>query len=226
MQLTTATTEFFGTPVRIIDHAGQRWLTAEEVGLCLGYTPGNARQGIGHLYRRHEDEFTEADTCEVNLASQGQSRAMRIFSATGCQLLGFFANTERAKQFRAWAKSVLAGTPVAATPARRSQSDTRPAITRAVEFEVLTLFAQGWPQSAIAKQLRISSGTVSLLVHARYRFTPDAGHDLTTPALRQAVVDRHMADERARLIRKYCASAVNGDLAHCLDHAGLRLLVN
>lgn len=41
--------------------------------------------------------------------TQGQGRDVRIFSHTGCVLLAMFANTPRAKDFRAWAKRVLAG---------------------------------------------------------------------------------------------------------------------
>lgn len=102
------TADFLGESVRIIDINGQRWLTAEDVGHCLGYDEANARKGIAKLYERHADEFTENDTCVVNLATQGQSRAMRIFSAAGCVLLSMFSNTPRAKTFRAWAKQVLA----------------------------------------------------------------------------------------------------------------------
>lgn len=105
--------DFNGTAINIIDHQGQRWLTSEEVGRCLGYDHSNARKGVWRLYERHGDEFTEADTCVVNLATQGQGRAMRVFSATGCIKLGFFANTVRAKDFRAWASKVLAGEPQA-----------------------------------------------------------------------------------------------------------------
>ena len=118
MQLTAA--EFFGTPVSILDHAGKRWLTADETGHCLGYNDANARQGINNLFKRHEDEFSEEDTCVISLMTQDQARDMRIFSATGCQKLGFFASTARAKDFRTWAAKVLAaGAPTpaaAATP--------------------------------------------------------------------------------------------------------------
>ena len=104
-QLVTA--EFFGNPVSIIDHAGKRWLTAEEAGRCLGYNDANARIGVSNLYNRHADEFTEADTCVIKLMTQVQQRDVRIFSGTGCRLLGFFANTPQAKKFRAWAAQTL-----------------------------------------------------------------------------------------------------------------------
>lgn len=114
MQLTTA--EFFGTPVSIIDHSNRRWLTAEEAGRCLGYNEANVSRGIRSLYDRHADEFTEEDACRINLFRQGQNRESLIFSATGCNLLGFFSNTARAKDFRVWAKQFLAGTAVPPAP--------------------------------------------------------------------------------------------------------------
>lgn len=105
--LTTA--QFEGVSLSIIDHNNQRWLTSDQIGLALGYAQEKARTGITNLYNRHKDEFTEQDTCAIKLMAQGQQREMRIFSATGCHLLSFFSNTPRAKQFRAWAKQVLAG---------------------------------------------------------------------------------------------------------------------
>ncbi|MDD4864526.1 MAG: BRO family protein [Alishewanella agri] len=105
--LTTA--QFEGVNLSIIDHNNQRWLTAEQIGLALGYDKENARKGINKLYQRHADEFTEEDKGVVELATPGGRQQVTIFSATGCHLLSFFSNTPRAKQFRAWAKQVLAG---------------------------------------------------------------------------------------------------------------------
>ena len=106
--LPTITADFNGTPVTIIERDGQRWLTAQEIGLALGYNHANARTGITNLYGRHTDEFSSADTCAIKLMAQGQMRETRIFSATGCIKLGFFASTPKAKEFRTWASEVLA----------------------------------------------------------------------------------------------------------------------
>lgn len=115
MQLTTA--EFFGTPVSVIDHDNRRWLTAEEAGRCLGYNEANASAGIRNLYNRHGDEFTEEDARRINLMRRdGKPSESLIFSATGCQKLGFFANTARAKDFRTWAARFLAGSAVPPAP--------------------------------------------------------------------------------------------------------------
>lgn len=95
--------------VSIIFHHNRRWLTAEDVGRCLGYAAGNERMGIVKAYNRHVDEFTAEDTCVVKLTTQGQAREIRIFSETGCIKLGFFSNTPTAKTFRKWAAKVLSG---------------------------------------------------------------------------------------------------------------------
>lgn len=100
--------EFYGTPLNVVEHHGQKWLTAEQAGTCLGYDQSNARNRVTKIFERHSDEFTEEDTCAVKLTVQGQARTVRIFSATGCIKLGFFAQTPRAAEFRTWSSKVLA----------------------------------------------------------------------------------------------------------------------
>ena len=101
--------QFNPSQIAIIDHNGGKWLTAEQLGLALGFSPNNANDGVGRLYRRHIDEFSEKDTTTVKLtAVDGKIRDHRIFSHSGCNLLSFFANTPNAKAFRAWAKEKLA----------------------------------------------------------------------------------------------------------------------
>lgn len=102
--------QFNPTQIAIIDHNGSKWLTAEQLGLALGYSEKKARDSINRVYLRHIDEFSEQDSTTVKLtAVDGKQRETRIFSHTGCNLLSFFANTPNAKQFRKWAARVLAG---------------------------------------------------------------------------------------------------------------------
>lgn len=223
--------EFHGTPVSIIDHAGKRWLTSEEVGRCLGYAEANARTGVTNLYNRHADEFAETDTCAIKLMAQGQMRENRVFSDTGCIKLGFFAATPRAKEFRTWASQVLAGqtaVPPAPTLGRRGG---RPLVaTRRLEREVFEMFVAGWPPSQIAKEKRCSCALVSTMLHAKYRFSPEAGEPECSQELIEAVVRRHLeidrarlAAERERLVQKYCAHSHNQWLADEMDRAALEM---
>lgn len=108
--LQTIPADFFGTDVSIIDHNGQRWLTAEDIGLCLGYSSDKARQSINNLFNRHADDFTEADSTVIKLMTvDGKLRDVRVFSQSGCVTIAWAANTPKAKQFRIWAKQILVG---------------------------------------------------------------------------------------------------------------------
>lgn len=108
--------EFLGTPLSIIERDGQKWLTAEQVGRCLGFAETNARKGVAKLYNAHADEFGPDDKADAELASPSGVQRTFIFSGTGCHLLGMFAQTPRAKDFRAWAKRVLMNTTQPAEP--------------------------------------------------------------------------------------------------------------
>ena len=101
--------QFCDQKIAIIDHNHQKWLTAEQLGLALGFSEKHAKDGINRLYRRHADEFSDADSTTVKLtALDNKNRLTRIFSLSGCNLISFFANTPRAKRFRRWAAEVLA----------------------------------------------------------------------------------------------------------------------
>lgn len=224
----TITAQFQGLDLSIIDHNGQKWLTAEQIGLALGYNPANARQGILKLYRNHEDEFTSQDKGVVELATPGGKQQSTIFSATGCHLLSFFSNTPRAKAFRAWAKEALVQGPAAQViPA---PTPRRAKINRTVERQVMELFVAGHGQREIARLLRISPATVSLLLTAKWQFSTDAGTPECTQALLDAVANRHLQVEQERLllqhqrmVQKFSHSANNQALAGKLDHLARHL---
>jgi BRO family, N-terminal domain len=115
--------QFNGQSLSIIDHAGHKWITAREVGQALGYKQEEASRSINNLYERHKDEFEASDTCVIKLTTQGQAREVRVFSATGCNTLGFFSGTKTAKAFRNWAKKVLAGQAPDAAELARVQAE-------------------------------------------------------------------------------------------------------
>lgn len=223
------TAEFFGSPVSIIDHAGKRWLTAEQVGRCLGYNEANVRQGISHLFNRHQDEFTEADTFVVNLATNSRGNPnTRIFSASGCIKLGFFANTQRAKQFRAWAAQTLEAAAPTPTPLPSVAASLK--MTRQKERLALEMFVAGSDIASIGKALGISRTTASLVLHGKYQFGPGAGAPECSPALIAAVAARHLALEQARLAQmqeraaqRFLKNANNQALADALDQIGQHL---
>ena len=99
--------DFHGYPIEIVDHNGQQWVTAEQIGIALGYPQHNARKRINRLFTRNEDEFESCDVGGVKLTTPGGVQEVRVFSASGCVLISMFSGAERAKQFRAWAKKTL-----------------------------------------------------------------------------------------------------------------------
>lgn len=151
------TADFVGSPVSIIDHAGRQWITAEQAGRCLGYSEAQSRKAIINLYNKHADEFSEEDMVVIELMTTGGLKDCRIFSATGCQKLGFFARTARAKEFRTWAAKVLAGqAPVATAPVPAPVSPLAPAVEGA-----LTTLATG--MNTVLAQMNVTGKYIELL---------------------------------------------------------------
>lgn len=225
-------TDFHGQTLTILHHDGQQWLTAEQVGLALGYAEANARQGINNLYNRHSDEFTDQDTFVIKLMTNplGGNPTTRIFSATGCQLLGFFANTTRAKAFRQWAKQVLAAqAPVMATIPASTRYYGR--VTRLLERKLLEAFViHNGPQKDLAQHFGISLSTCNMILHGKYQFGPATGPCLCSDALLDAVAARTLANEQARLLayqqgiaNRLRHTANNQPLADRLDRVGQHL---
>ena len=87
-----------------MEMAGQIWLTAAEVGKALGYSDDKA---IHRLHRKHADEFTVNMTGVVKVTTPGGLQDSRIFSLRGAHLMGMFARTTVAKEFRRWILDIL-----------------------------------------------------------------------------------------------------------------------
>lgn len=150
--------QFNPSQIAIIDHNGGKWLTAEQLGLALGFSQSNARDGVGRLYRRHIDEFSEKDSVTVKLtATDGKAYETRIFSHSGCNLLSFFANTPNAKAFRAWAKEKLAKP--AADAALLQQLQTAYLDSNPETAKVLRYHEMGLNQHEIGRLLGFSADT-------------------------------------------------------------------
>jgi hypothetical protein len=219
---TLTSAEFLGTPVSILDHAGRRWLTARDVGRCLGYEDPSRK--VIHLYQRHADEFGPDDTFVLNLGTnpQGGNPNTRIFSRSGCVLLAMFANTPRAKDFRAWAKRVLAAD--SGLPALVYDAGRRVKVNRTIERQAMELYVAGLESGSIARHLGISHGALSLLLRGQYRFSPSAGPDETTPELIAAVAKERARRERDRIVEEFVASAANVRLQQALETVGRQML--
>lgn len=224
---TLTAAEFLGTPVSILDHAGRRWLTARDVGRCLGYAEAEAANSINRLYARHEDEFGPDDTGSVKLTGnpKGGNPNTRIFSHTGCILLAMFANTARAKDFRAWAKRVLAGDTLPAPAEAVNACGRRVKVNRTIERQAMELYVAGLETGSIARHLGVSKSAIKKMLSGQYRFSPASGPDETTPALIAAVASERARREQDRIVDEYVASAVNQRLQQALESVGRQMLV-
>ena len=102
------TASFANTELSVVDLNGNSWLTSEQVGKALDLV--DPRVAVYKLYSRHQDEFVDGvDSTVTKLVTvDGKRRETRIYSETGCILLAFFSQSQKAKDFRRWAKQELA----------------------------------------------------------------------------------------------------------------------
>jgi prophage antirepressor-like protein len=112
MNSNTLALTFQNTQFDVIDRNGQPWLRGLQIASALGYK--NPSADIANLYDRNEDEFNDSMTALIDLpdlnlqnASAGQMRKVRVFSLRGCHLLGMLAKTKIAKEFRKWVLDIL-----------------------------------------------------------------------------------------------------------------------
>lgn len=98
---------FHETTFEVVDRDGEAWLRGAQIALALGYK--NAENAIKDLYARNAAEFTEHMTAVIELPTAGGVQKVRIFSLRGAHLLGMFARTALAAEFRRWALDILDG---------------------------------------------------------------------------------------------------------------------
>ena len=84
---------------------GSIWLTLPQIEGALGYA--HAGRAVSRLFEQHAAEFTDRMTALVKLPTAGGVQEVRIFSLRGAHLLGMFARTARAAEFRRWVLDVL-----------------------------------------------------------------------------------------------------------------------
>lgn len=100
---------FEDVQLHVIEHEGEEWFTAEDIGRALGFS--EPRKAVLKILERNKDEF-EGLECVVNLTTHSKDgktipRKMKVFNLQGVYKIGFFADTPRAKAFRHWASFML-----------------------------------------------------------------------------------------------------------------------
>jgi len=108
---------FHERQLNLLEIDGRKAFTAETIGNALGY-PNNPRKRIAEIFRRNVDEFEEEiDFRRTQIAStsgSGGRQETLVFFQTGVNLIGMFSKQPLAKEFRKWAKKVLAAVAAAA----------------------------------------------------------------------------------------------------------------
>lgn len=102
--MTASALAFHGTTFDIIDRNGEPWLRYLQIGEALGYKKPHL---LNKVYQSNAAEFTARMTAIVKLPTAGGEQDVRIFSLRGAHLLGMFARTAKAAEFRRWVLDVL-----------------------------------------------------------------------------------------------------------------------
>ena len=89
----------------IYSNEKEMFMTAEQIGNCLGYQ--YARESINKLVSRNDYLKEKEFSCEVILTSEAGERKTRVFTEDGIYEVTMLAKTEKAKEFRAFIRKLL-----------------------------------------------------------------------------------------------------------------------
>jgi prophage antirepressor-like protein len=130
---------FESTTFSVVTRNDQPWLTMRELaGALYGAVKGggqsdatfeNAEKSLRRLYTRNAAEFTNSMTALVKLPTSGGEQETRIFSLRGAHLLGMFARTAIAANFRKWVLDILD---------RETQTPTMPTVITTAQCQHLS----------------------------------------------------------------------------------------
>lgn len=98
-------------PSEVVHEQGRYWMTAEQLGLALGYKkPG---QSVRNLYNRHKDElrpykgYIKTMSPPAKDGRGGGLQEILAFNTDGMWLIAIFAKTPKSKKFRKFIISML-----------------------------------------------------------------------------------------------------------------------
>lgn len=87
------------------DDNGNILMTSEQLGRALGYS--DPARGISKLVSRNDYLKNMEFSSLVSMTTEAGIRETRVFTEDGIYEVTFLANTEKAKQFRAWVRKIL-----------------------------------------------------------------------------------------------------------------------
>lgn len=97
--------QFNNHNIELINHNGQLYMTGSQIGEVLEYE--DAAKAVHNIYTNHKDEFGENMSCTLKTRVNGVKRLSRVFNREGAWLIGMFARTPKAAEFRKWVLKVL-----------------------------------------------------------------------------------------------------------------------
>lgn len=99
---------FNNQKIELIRHNGQLYLTSKQIAEVLEYRSSTS---ITNLYNEHKTEFDSEMTEVIDSMISGNYKSKaRIFNREGAWLIGMFARTPKAVEFRRWVLKVLGNT--------------------------------------------------------------------------------------------------------------------
>lgn len=98
---------FQNQPIRLVEVEGKKWASAADIARALGYARADA---VTRIYDKHKVEFSSSMTRlamveTADLQNDGlllNKTIARVFSLRGAHLIGMFARTKKAQEFRRW----------------------------------------------------------------------------------------------------------------------------
>lgn len=100
--------EFNNQNLEIINRNGQLYLSGVQIGKALEYD--NPAKAVGNIYRNHQEEFTDDMSMTLDLRvirKRDRNYLSRVYNREGAWLIGMFARTPKAAEFRKWVLKVL-----------------------------------------------------------------------------------------------------------------------
>lgn len=99
---------FQNQTIRLVEKDGKKWASAADIARALGYARADK---VTRIYDRHRAEFSASMTQIVETPTLGASGNLvtqtRVFSLRGAHLIGMFARTSKAQDFRRWVLDIL-----------------------------------------------------------------------------------------------------------------------
>ena len=92
--------EFNHQNIELISKNNQLYMSGAQIGRVIELSQND---GVAKIYGRHKSEFTDEMTITIR---QGRS-TVRLYNREGAWLIGMFARTPKAAEFRKWVLKVL-----------------------------------------------------------------------------------------------------------------------